>query len=420
MRTVSFGVIVGVVVGAFAAAPTSAAIQSRCLASKTKCASKKAFSFLKCEWKAETPGKPADPNADGCVDKATTTFDGGPQPEIGCFEKLENAPSSDCVTINDTSAVETLIDQCVASIVSTIDPMPIDQTKCGVGKKKCAAKALKKLLKCYSKAETPGRPNDPNTDGCLDKARAKFDGGANPENGCVTKLESSRRNDCILPRGNQADIEADVDACVSSITGALEPGSTTTTTILGTTSSTIGSTTSTTSTSSTTNSSIGGSTTTSTPTGSTTTTSTPSSSTCSVNGLVATVGLDYNEQTVGGVSAIHLRLNYPPPATIPGSGAVATVRGRVTNLAPGASLSSISDNDTNSNGVDDALELNARKSDGSLSPGPVFSVRFDCPLGAIPTGLDCVHSGATDLSGLPFPPQQAALISCTVSLSSAP
>jgi hypothetical protein len=403
MHKVSFGLTVALVAGAIMAGTAGAAVQSKCLSSKTKCASKKAFALLKCEWKAETPGKPADPNADACVDKATTKFDGGDQPEIACFEKLENNTSNDCVTQDDTDTVETLVDQCVASVVSTIDPAPIDQTKCGVSKKKCAAKTLKKLLKCYAKAETPGKPNDPNSEGCLDKARAKLDGGADPENGCVVKLENSPRSDCAPPLGNQTDIEAAVDACVSSIIGALETPPTTTTTTSSTTSSVIGSTS------------------TSTPTGSTTTTSTPSQAACSANGLVATVSLAYNEQTVGGISAIHFRLDYVPPLSIPGSLNVSTVRARVTNLAAPATLSNISDNDTNTNGVDDALELNARRTDGgSISPGPILSVRYDCPLGNMPSAPGCVLSQATDLAGLPFPPEQAALIGCTVALSSAP
>jgi hypothetical protein len=133
------------------------------------------------------------------------------------------------------------------------------------------------------------------------------------------------------------------------------------------------------------------------------------------------VALNYNEQTVGGISAIHFRLDYVPPLSIPGSLNVSTVRARVTNLAAPATLSNISDNDTNANGVDDALELNARRTDGgSLSPGPIFSVRYDCPLGNMPSAPGCVLSQATDLAGLPFPPAQAALIGCQVALSSAP
>jgi hypothetical protein len=177
MRRTYSGVAAALLVTAIAAGP-AAAVQSKCLAGKTKCVSKEAFSLIKCEWKARTPGRPNDPNAGGCVDKATAVFDGGALPDKGCLEKLENVATNDCVSFDDTQALQTLVDQCVASVVSTIDPMLPNQTKCNVGKHKCAAKKLKGLLKCQFKATTPGKPEDPNADGCVDKVLARFDGGA--------------------------------------------------------------------------------------------------------------------------------------------------------------------------------------------------------------------------------------------------
>jgi len=135
------------------------------------------------------------------------------------------------------------------------------------------------------------------------------------------------------------------------------------------------------------------------------------------------VGLDYNEQVLGGISAIHVRLNYPPPLVIPGTGTATTVRQRVTNLmGAGSTVSGINDRDTNANGVDDALELDARKTTGAVSPGAVFRVLYDCPDGTsvAPGSLSCVLSQATDLSGFPFSPEQAALIGCTITLDPAP
>jgi hypothetical protein len=191
------------------------AIQSKCLVGKNKCVAKKAKALLNCEQKAEKPGRPPDPNADGCVDKAKAKFDGGPKPEKGCFEKLENKTGTDCVTFDDTGSAEALVDECVADLVAAIDPGEIDQSKCGVGKKKCVEKKLVALLKCHAKAQKPGKPIDPNTDGCLDKVEAKFDGGAKPEKGCFVKLETKANNDCLPPLGNQADLEIAVDACVT-------------------------------------------------------------------------------------------------------------------------------------------------------------------------------------------------------------
>lgn len=397
---------------AIASGHADAQVQSNCLASKNKCVAKKARALLKCEQKAETPGKPADPNADGCVDKAKEKFDGGVEPDKGCFEKLENKAGNDCITFDDTASLESLVDQCVADLIAAVDPAPIDQTKCGVGKKKCVAKKLAGLLKCHAKAETPGKPTDPNTGGCVDKARAKFDGGAEPEKGCVVKLENKPENDCLPPLGNQAGLEAIVDGCVDAIVSALEtPTPTTTTTTLATTTTTSTTT-------------IAGSTTTTTtsPTTSTTTTTNPSSVTCSSSGLDVTVSINYPEPLLGGVSAILLALNYPPPLAIPGSGNVLSVRQRVTNLIGPGSQVSPNDRDTNANGVDDRLDVQARASTtGSINPGPVFRVRYDCPSGTpiSASSLSCSHSQATALDGQPFPPELNALITCSFTLSPA-
>jgi hypothetical protein len=219
MKTAIALLLIGSVAGvAFAAGP-----QSKCLAGKNKCVSKKVGSLLKCEQKAETPGRPADPNAGACVNKAKAKFDGGSNPTTGCFEKLENKTPNDCVTLDDTASVEMLVDACVAAIVEAIDPDLIVQSKCGVSKKKCAAKKLKSILKCHLKAETPGKPNDPNFTGCLDKAKAKFDGGRDPTKGCFEKLENKSGNDCLPPLDNTAAVEGIIDnSCVGAFVTALE------------------------------------------------------------------------------------------------------------------------------------------------------------------------------------------------------
>src|SRR5262249_12022248 len=138
---------------------------------------------------AETPGSPADPNAKDCVTKAQAKFDGGLVPAKGCFEKLESKVPNDCPTFDNTGAAEAAVDACVAAIVAAIDPPPLDQTKCGAGKKKCASKYLGALLKCRSLAQAPGKPTDPNTKGCVDKAAAKY-------TGCFAKLQAKDPNDC--------------------------------------------------------------------------------------------------------------------------------------------------------------------------------------------------------------------------------
>jgi hypothetical protein len=270
-----------VVISVFAAAclmstGAGAATQSKCLVGKNKCMSKKAGSLLKCEQKAETPGKPPDPNFADCEDKAKGKFDGGSDPTKGCFEKLENKSNNDCITFDDTASAEAAVDACVDEIVAAIDPAPVTQTKCGVKKKKCVAKKLSSVLKCYQKAETPGKPMDPNTSDCITKATAKYDGGTDPSKGCFVKLESKSGNDCQPPIGNQAQLEDIVDSCVGAFVTLINTPTSTTTSTTSTTTSTTSSTTTSTTTSTT--SSTTTSTTTTTTSSTTTTTSSASPS----------------------------------------------------------------------------------------------------------------------------------------------
>src|SRR5262245_59540823 len=232
LRLIACGVLVLIMT---AVTHVAAGPQTRCLAGKNRCVSKTAGALLKCEQRAETPGRPADPNAGGCVDTAKAKFDGGSNPTMGCFEKLENM-ATDCINVDDTASVEMLVDACVAEMVAAIDPGSIDQRTCGVGKKKCAAKTLKSVLKCYQKAETPGKPNDPNFNGCIDKAKAKFDGGSDPARGCFEKLENTSGNDCLPPLDNTAAVAGIIDnACVGAFVTALEITTTTTTSTTTTT-----------------------------------------------------------------------------------------------------------------------------------------------------------------------------------------
>ena len=68
------------------------------------------------------------------------------------------------------------------------------------------------------------------------------------------------------------------------------------------------------------------------------------------------------------------------------------------------------------------LQAAARKTQGSLDPGPVFRVRFDCAAGTnvSPTAFSCQQEQATDLSGSPFATELSNLIGCVVALSPAP
>jgi hypothetical protein len=384
-------------------AASAVAVQSKCLAGKYACVAKKANSLLVCHQRAETPRKPADPNFNGCIDKAKAAFDGGAKPEKGCFEKLENKNGNDCVTFDDTAHVEALVDACVAEMVAAVDPGEIDQTRCGVAKKKCVAKKFGALLKCHKLAATPNKPMDPNFDGCLDEAKARFDGGADPTKGCFAKEEAKASNDCRPPLGNQAALETIVDDCVAEVVAAAEtPPPTTTST-----------------------------TTTSTTTSSTTTTTIPGSVACGANGLNVTYAIQYPEAQLGGISAILMRKHYAdPPLSIPGSGNVLSVRQRVASLlTPAAAYSvqvtTLGDHDGDDPGtVEDTLEVRATSTTSSIRPGSVFRTRFDCLGGAgtmVPqTALGCSFLQVGGLDGNPMPPELVALITCGVSLATAP
>jgi hypothetical protein len=78
-----------------------------------------------------------------CRQKARTKFDGGPDPSRGCFGRLESKTPNDCINFDDTAAAELVVDDCVGEIVDAIDPPPVDQSACNVGKEKCAAMTLK-------------------------------------------------------------------------------------------------------------------------------------------------------------------------------------------------------------------------------------------------------------------------------------
>ena len=397
-------VLISTAVTAVAAEP-----QSKCLVSKNKCVSKKAGSLLKCEEKAETPGKSTDPNFGNCVGKAKAKFDGGSDQSKGCFEKLENKSPNDCITFDDTGSMETLVDDCVAKIVAEIDPTSGTQSKCNVGKKKCAAKKLQGILKCYQKAETPNKPNDPNAADCITKVVAKYDGGSDMTKGCFAKLEAKSNNDCQMPTGNSGTVEGIVDnSCVGAFVAALDtPTSTTTSTTsttTSTTSSTTTSTTSTTSSPSTTTSTTSSTTTSTTSTTSTTTTSTTTSTTSST-----TTTTTSTTTTTTGASFTRLALT-----TLVGNGAPQACGGAKLNPAAMAPFSGELDTDVacltkvkdlglgclNIGGgsanvppapVPDAATVIFGFSGGTLS-GNAGSSPDNCTLGAGP-GKHCITSG---------------------------
>ena len=207
-------------------------VQGKCIARKISCVSRKVTDLVECHRRAETPGKPADPNASGCLDAVRARFDGASDPSEGCFARVEENPRNHCITFGDTAAAEVAVDSCVDRIVAAIDPGAIDQSACNARKKKCVARKLRSLLHCYGKAATPGKPPDENAGGCVDKAKAWFDGGPDPAKGCFAKAEKKPANDCLPPIGNQAVLESLIDgsSCIGAFVALLEPSPSTTTT----------------------------------------------------------------------------------------------------------------------------------------------------------------------------------------------
>ena len=103
--------------------------------------------------------------------------------------------------------------------------------------KKCAAKYLAALLKCRTLAQTPEKPTDPNTKGCVDKAVAKYTGGGDPTKGCFAKLEAKDPNDC-QHANDSAALQALAGNCVNAFVAVVTGTPSTTSTTLGTTTST--------------------------------------------------------------------------------------------------------------------------------------------------------------------------------------
>jgi hypothetical protein len=105
------------------------------------------------------------------------------------------------------------VDALVSDVVSELDPAFPTPTlnRCSAGKKKCVIKKVAALLKCYERAANTGTNVD---QACLQKARAKFDGGADPSTECFAKLEA--KGGC-LTTGDATPIENKVDAFVTDV-----------------------------------------------------------------------------------------------------------------------------------------------------------------------------------------------------------
>jgi hypothetical protein len=91
-------------------------------------------------------------------------------------------------------------------------------------KKLCVAKKTAALLKCHSKNEKPPVGSTPaKFAACLQKAKDKFDGGANPAKGCFAKLEAKFGPGGCLSVNDTAPLETTVDAFVDDVICQLDP-----------------------------------------------------------------------------------------------------------------------------------------------------------------------------------------------------
>jgi hypothetical protein len=177
--------------------------------------------------------------------------------------------------------------------------------------------------------------------------------------------------------------------------------------------------TTTTTTSSTTTSSTGAPTTTT--SSSTTTTTIATSLTCGTsNFLDVTATLVYEPRITGGVFGMFLEVDYPAAVSIPGSGTASTARARFTNLIGSNYRFLASDLDTNADGRDDrGRTLVTANTSEAVPSAAIERVRFDCPAGTVvqPSQFACRPTELVDSAGQFFPPDVAALITCSLSFA---
>ncbi len=109
--------------------------------------------------------------------------------------------------------------------VTLVQPGSASANKCSAGKVKCVVNKTKALLGCHGKAAGKGLAVDA---ACIQKAKDKFDGGAEPAKGCFEKLEAKgekagAKPNVVCPTSNDtAALEAKVDAFVADLVADLD------------------------------------------------------------------------------------------------------------------------------------------------------------------------------------------------------
>lgn len=201
---------------------------SKCDAGKLRCVAAKQACLLDAYGKAEKKGVSVDGAA---LLKCRDKFDGGSKgPAKDCIGKLEGKadpkkPETLCTATGDLALLESEVDDFVGAIVGAIDPtFPVVEapSSCDAGKKACVRTKARCQLTVESNAAKKNAPVD---EAALLKCRAKFDGGSQPEKGCIAKLEAKQnarkpKTMCSVT-GDRAVLESMVDAFVDDLVRAI-------------------------------------------------------------------------------------------------------------------------------------------------------------------------------------------------------
>jgi len=83
-------------------------VLSKCSAGKKKCVANKVKGILGCDGKNAT--KPDPVALAACIQKVKDKYSGGADPTKGCFQKLEAKTPNDCLTHNDSAALEAKVE----------------------------------------------------------------------------------------------------------------------------------------------------------------------------------------------------------------------------------------------------------------------------------------------------------------------
>jgi hypothetical protein len=135
------------------------AVQSKCSSLKFKGTGKKAFKRANCYAKAVRKGEGVDSE---CLTKVSGKFSDG-------FDKAET--QGDCLTMSDTSGIETEVDTFVDQVRTTVNGQAAGPSKCDSKKIKFTGKKAYAKAKCYAKALSRNAPLDGT---CISKAEEKF------------------------------------------------------------------------------------------------------------------------------------------------------------------------------------------------------------------------------------------------------